>query len=153
MSVLRAGDEGVTRPTRDEWGLSLARLTATRATCHRLAVGCVLLNVRGQLLSTGYNGRASGLEHCLDRPEVCPGSDGPRGAPNGCQAVHAEANALLQARDVYAIHTCYTSLSPCAPCVKLLLNTGCQRIVFGDLYPNPEGQALWTQAGRLWVQL
>ena len=52
------------RLSRDEWALKLALLTAQRTTCCRRAVGCVLLNARGHVLSTGYNGVAAGLPHC-----------------------------------------------------------------------------------------
>lgn len=143
------------RPTRDEWALSVAKLTAERATCHRRRVGCVLLNARGHVLATGYNGNAAGLAHCNELvgagfPNRCPGSDAPAGKPNGCQSIHAEQNALLQCRDVYAIDAAFITDSPCMVCVKLLLNTSCQRVVFTNEYPHPEAKALWESAGRTW---
>ena len=52
------------RPSRDEWALGLAQLTAERSTCLRRHVGCVLLNARGHVLATGYNGVAAGETHC-----------------------------------------------------------------------------------------
>lgn len=55
------------RPTRDEWAMSLAKATALRATCLRRQVGCVLLNARGHVLATGYNGVAAGLPHCNEQ--------------------------------------------------------------------------------------
>lgn len=42
----------------------MAKLVATRATCLRRHVGCVLVNARGHVLSTGYNGVAAGTPHC-----------------------------------------------------------------------------------------
>ena len=61
-----------------------------------------------------------------------------------CQAVHAEINALIRCKDVEKIHTCYTTVFPCSNCLKTLLNTSCQRIVY------MEGNVLdwWTKAGR-----
>jgi len=147
------------RPSRDEWALKLALLTAQRTTCCRRAVGCVLLNARGHVLATGYNGVAAGLPHCNHQhgdefPHACSGAKAPSGTNlDGCQAIHAEQNAMLQCKDVYSIHTCYVTASPCMTCIKLLLNTSCERIVFVEEYPHSAARELWTGAGRAWEQL
>lgn len=155
------------RLSRDEWALKLAMLTAQRTTCCRRAVGCVLLNARGHVLSTGYNGVAAGLPHCNEEkrkvgsgkpmgifPHACSGAKAPSGTNlDGCQAIHAEQNALLQCRDMYAIHTAYVTASPCMTCCKLLLNTSCQRIVYVEEYPHSAAKDLWTGAWRAWEQL
>lgn len=170
------------RPSLDAWGLQLAAVVAQRATCLRRQVGCVLLNARGHVLATGYNGVAAGQPHCNEPkligkpgtfnqlgkdpdilmpsettaiyPHACTGADAQSGERlDECEAIHAEANALLQCRDVYQIVTCYTTTSPCVHCVKLLLNTSCERIVFRDEYPHPLAAALWQNAGRYWAQL
>ena len=170
----------MTRPTRDQWGLQLAQITASRSTCLRRSVGCVLVNKRGHILATGYNGVAAGKAHCNTRqkagyvrggegggwlqdekgeelfhlPYACPGAQSPSGTNlDGCQAIHAEQNALLQCRDVWEIETCYTTTAPCMTCVKLLLNTSCQRIVFAEEYPHTEAAGLWVDAGRVWLKL
>lgn len=123
------------RPTKDEYFLAMARLVACRATCARRSVGCVLVNERGHVLSTGYNGRQSGVAHCRDG-ELCQGAHSPTGLQlDACEAIHAEQNALLQCRDVWAVDTCYTTASPCITCAKLLLNTSCKRVVYIDEYP------------------
>jgi dCMP deaminase len=149
------------RPSRDEWAMELALTTAKRATCLRRQVGCVLLNARGHVLATGYNGVASGLPHCnqhdpfypLGFPDACAGAHAPSGTNlDGCQAIHAEQNALLQCRDVYTIHTAYVTASPCVTCCKLLLNTSCERIVYGEEYPHSAAKELWLGAGRVWQQ-
>lgn len=151
------------RPSRDEWAMKLALLTAQRATCCRgRQVGCVLLSARGHVLATGYNGVAAGFPHCnhhdpfdpIGFPHACSGANAPSGQSlDACQAIHAEQNAMLQCRDVYAIHTAYVTASPCMTCIKLLLNTACERIVFVEEYSHPEARKLWEYAGRLWEQL
>jgi len=149
------------RPDRDTWAMGLATLTAQRSTCLRRAVGCVLLNDRGHVLSTGYNGVAAGQPHCnqhdmfdpLGYPHACPGARSASGTNlDGCEAIHAEQNALLQCRDVYTIDTCYVTASPCITCTKLLLNTSCRRIVYSEEYPHTAARSLWETAGRLWVK-
>ena len=159
------------RPSRDEWAMKLALLTAQRATCCRRQVGCVLLNARGHVLATGYNGVAAGQPHCNEKTweaewtgfdmvsvedfhHACAGATAPSGTNlDGCQAIHAEQNALLQCRDIYQIHTAYVTASPCVTCTKLLLNTSCERIVFVEEYPHSAAQELWKSAGRSWEQL
>ena len=150
------------RPSRDEWALKLALLTAQRATCCRRQVGCVLLNSRGHVLATGYNGVAAGLPHCNHHdpyfetgfPNACPGANALSGTNlDGCQAIHAEQNAMLQCKDVYSIHTCYVTASPCVTCCKQLLNTSCERIIFVEEYPHSAARELWEGVGRLWEQL
>lgn len=160
------------RPTKDQYFIQMAKLVSIRATCLRRSVGCVLTNERGHVLATGYNGVARGQPHCNEKasgvsanfyPYACKGalrSDGKRW-PSGknldaCEAIHAEQNALLQCRDVFAIETCYTTHSPCITCVKLLMGTSCRRIIFAERYAHDElSKALWQSAGpdQLWVQL
>lgn len=148
--------------------MELALTTAKRSTCCRRQVGCVLLNSRGHVLSTGYNGVAAGLPHCNDMlpglddeqqvapvkeyyPNSCSGAFSPSGTNlDGCYAIHAEQNALLQCRDVWEIETCVVTASPCISCCKLLLNTGCRRIVFKEEYPHNDARSLWINSGRLW---
>lgn len=140
------------RLTRDQWGLAMAWTTSRRGTCRRRQVGCVLLDADGFVLATGYNGRAAGLTHCLDEP--CAGAGAPSGQDlDRCEAIHAEQNALLRCQDVRRVHTCYVTTSPCLTCVKLLLNTGCRRIVFTQNYPQPAAEQLWLGAGREWMQM
>lgn len=149
------------RLTRDAWAMQLAQLTAQRSTCCRRAVGCVLLNEKGHVIATGYNGVAAGLPHCNEHdptyefglPYACPGAHAPSGTNlDACQAIHAEQNAMLQCKNVYEIHTAYVTASPCITCTKLLLNTGCKRIVFVEEYPHEQAKDLWVSAGRDWVK-
>jgi dCMP deaminase len=158
----------VTRPAKDEYFLEFARVAATRSTCLRRSVGCILVNARGHVLATGYNGVATGLPHCNEEfhkrgskwhpggqrifPHACQGAKAASGTDlDNCEAIHAEQNALLQCRDVWMIDTCYTTTAPCITCVKLLLATSCKRIVFLDDYPHAnKSRRLWIGADRTW---
>ena len=161
------------RPHIDLYFARMANLVATRSTCARRAVGCVLVDVRQHVLATGYNGVARGVPHCNERvlqlhlnditgsdemveeyAHPCPGFRALSKALPGtqldtCDAVHAEQNALLQCSDTWAIQTCYITVSPCVSCMKMLLNTSCKRIVVRDWYPgHGHGLKLWHEAGR-----
>lgn len=145
----------VTRPSLEAWGLGLAVLTSHRSTCARRQVGCVLLDQKGRVLATGYNGVPAGHSHCNDG-YPCAGADAPSGTRlDECLAIHAEQNAILQCKapdDVY--YACCTTM-PCPTCLKMLFNTGCQVLVVKDLYPGTAAEWLrrWEQSGRRLVQL
>lgn len=138
------------RPETDQYFVGMTALVASRATCSRRKVGCVLVDVYGHVLATGYNGVARGEVHCIDSP--CPGA----GLPSGeglhlCQAIHAEQNALLQCTCPNFVHTVYTTSSPCIQCMRLLCNLpNLQRIVFAEEYPHVESRELAARAGLAW---
>lgn len=138
------------RPDLDDYFLQMALLVAKRATCSRRAVGCVLTNLQGHVLATGYNGVCHGEIHCIDVP--CAGADQPSGIGlHLCQAIHAEANALLQCRNIGEIHSCYSTTSPCIACMRLLANTSVQRVVFLEEYPHVESKTLAVKHFIDWV--
>ena len=135
------------RPTQDEYFMEIAKVVAKRSTCARRSVGCVLMDQRKHILATGYNGVAAGRPHCIDEP--CPGACSESGTDlDLCEAIHAEQNALLQCPDVGGITVCYVTVFPCVHCTKLLLNTGCRKIVYAQEYPN-KGLRLWLDDDRL----
>ena len=135
------------RLSKDEYFSDMARLVSRRSTCKRRSVGCVLVNHLGHILATGYNGVPRGHSHCIDTP--CAGANLPSGTGlDTCEAIHAEQNALLQCKDVMLIHTAYVTAMPCMTCTKLLLNTGCQRIVYVEPYPHEAARQLWIKNGR-----
>jgi dCMP deaminase len=133
------------RSSWDQYFMDIAKQVATRATCDRKHVGALLVRDR-TILSTGYNGSIRGLPHCDEVGHMME---------NGhCVAtVHAEANAIIQAaKNGVAIDgaTIYTTASPCWPCFKLIANSGCQRIVFGEFYRDPR---IFDYAAKLEIEL
>lgn len=164
------------RIRQDEWGLQLAEVTAKRGTCLRRQVGCVLLDFQGKVLATGYNGVPKGVPHCNElvpsthlfadartreplmmNPHACKGVGFPSGANlDGCEATHAEINALVQCKNDQAVWTAYCTASPCIQCVKALMNTSCVRVVFREVYPHPRAQSLWVDRDPVhfqWIHL
>lgn len=164
----------MTRPSKASTWLKVARVIAEQSTCLRRAVGCVLVNEGGHVLSTGWNGVASGEPHCnqgklnvsyfslsvndmepggtVEYPHACPGAKASSGTNlDWCGAIHAEQNAIAFCRNVMEIDTCYITTSPCTSCVKLLLSTGCKRIIFTEEYVDQNGKKLWEKNGRIWL--
>lgn len=146
------------RPSINQYFIDMARLVASRSTCIRRRVGCVLVNSRNHVIATGYNGGPAGATHCnqpeingcrVSFPSACTGADAASGAQlDSCLAIHAEQNAILQCNDVYSITRAYVTTSPCPSCAKLLLNTSCEEIVYAKLYGNTDGLDIWRNAGR-----
>lgn len=137
-----------TRPGTDAYFLAMAYLVSLRATCSRRMVGCVLVDEKHHVLATGYNGPPRGFPHCIDHP--CEGATAASGTGlDLCAATHAEANALLQCPDNSRIRSAYCTTAPCIHCVKLLLNTGCQRLIYGESYPHAnKSLGMWEASGR-----
>lgn len=136
------------RVDKDKYYLEIAKVISKRASCARRAVGCVLIDYIGHILSTGYNGPPAGFIHCTDTP--CAGAASESGKDlDLCEAIHAEQNALLQCTNVNNIYTIYTTTFPCIHCTKLLLNTSCKRIVYADTYPHQlDAMRMWVVKGK-----
>lgn len=139
------------RPSLDETMLAIAGVLSQRATCGKLAVGCVIVDTHGRILGSGYNGVPRGMTHCTE--DACPGAFAPRGSDTCC-AVHAEQNALLQVADVDKVESVYVTHAPCLRCTKLLLNTSAKRLVFLDgSQMEISARDLWEQLpGRAWLK-
>lgn len=138
------------RPSWDEYFMTLANQVATRTTCVRRAVGCVLVRDK-RILATGYNGAPSGLRHCGEvgcmRQQL--------GVPSGqkhelCRALHAEQNAIIQAaRHGISIEgaTIYVNTQPCVLCAKMLINAGISEIVYQNPYPDELSMSMLEESG------
>lgn len=140
------------RPSFDETWLEVAQVLAKRGTCVRRKVGCVLTDRNGICLGTGYNGTGRLQPHCIS--SRCSGATLLSGTGlDNCLAIHAEQNALLSCVDTSKIHNCYTTTAPCIQCVKMLLNTECQNIIFMEEYPHLDTKNIWEKAGRNWIKI
>jgi dCMP deaminase len=138
------------RPSWDEYFMTICEQVGGRSTCMRRHVGAVIVRDR-RILATGYNGTPSGLKHC---EEVgCLREQ--RGIESGsnhelCRGIHAEQNAVIQAAKYGTPidgSTLYTSHQPCVLCAKILINAGIAEIVFRHAYPDELGRAMLDEAG------
>lgn len=119
--------------------MAMARAASTRATCYRLNVGAVLVDVAARnVVAVGYNGAPSGQPHCT-------GNGCQYFTSAGCRVVHAEVNALrrLQAErdatsDPGLSFALYVTHSPCRGCAEGLLKDGRIRVVYFEVpYRDP----------------
>jgi dCMP deaminase len=140
------------RPRWDDYFMDITHFVATRSTCLRRHVGAVLVRDK-RILSTGYNGAPSGIDHCLEvgclREQL--------GIPSGerhelCRALHAEQNAIIQA----ALHgvgikgaTLYCTNLPCIICSKMLINSGIRKIIYQEGYPDKLAGEMLAASGMV----
>lgn len=138
------------RPSLDEYFLEIAFVVGKRATCLRRNVGAVIVRDK-RILSTGYNGAPSGMDHCLEIGCIRDLEEIPSGTrQEKCRAVHAEQNAIIQA----AIHgvsiagaTIYCTHQPCILCTKMIINSNIKKVVYATLYPDTDSLEFFKDAG------
>lgn len=138
------------RPSWDSYFIQMAQVVAGRSTCLRRQVGAVMVKDK-QILSTGYNGSPSGLQHCEEVGCLRQSLGVPSGERHEiCRAVHAEQNALVQAAKHGVAITgadLYTTHQPCVLCTKLLINAGIKRVVYIHSYPDELAVKMAGEAG------
>ena len=144
ITVLSERELG-TRPSWDEYFMSIAIDVSTRASCYKVHAGAVIVNEAHQILGTGYNGAAPGLGSCLDfgscKKEASTGKDyGEYHGTGKCWGTHAEMNARGHiTRDMESSFTLYNTIFPCNDCAKgLLTYPAFKRIVFKSVYDEAD---------------
>ncbi len=121
------------RPSWDTYFMATALLMATRSSCERLHVGCVIVSGgthKNRIVAAGYNGFLPGAPH------TSRVRDGHEQA-----TVHAEQNAISDAarRGVSLEGACvYITHFPCINCAKILAAAGIREIKYHHDYRNDE---------------
>jgi len=124
------------RPSRHQYFMSIALLTADRSTCPRAHVGCVLVDKEThRVRSIGYNGAPSGVGHCED--ESCLMSRG-----HCIKTIHAEINALASTKGEKGSMVAYITHAPCVSCFKALVAFDVEDIYYLYDYENFERDLL-----------
>lgn len=130
-----------TRPSKDEYYLGIAQAVAKRSTCIRRQYGAVIVK-DDRIISTGYNGSARGEDNCCDKGACWREKNN---IPHGeqyekCQAVHAEANAIINGNPSDMIGaTLYLAgyenselikePEPCMMCRRLITNARIEKVI------------------------
>ena len=118
------------RMSWEKYFMEITELVASRSTCDRAWVGCVIVNSSNRIVSTGYNGSVSGNPHCDDVGHTM--RDG-----HCIATIHAEMNALLYcAKEGIPVKNCsaYVTHFPCLNCTKALIQAGINKIYFKNDY-------------------
>lgn len=133
------------RPSFSEIYMKLAWLMATRSTCSRLNVGCVITTEDyRQVLSVGYNGNAAGLPNRCDSTE-----------PGACGCIHSEENAIIKCYAPPSVKKIvFCTHQPCKMCAKRLVNLGgVSRVLYDEPYRLRDGLHVLGDANILYAQV
>ncbi len=126
------------RKSWNQYFMEITEMVASRSTCDRAFVGCVIVNDDHRIVSTGYNGSVAGNPHCDDVGHTI--------RDNHCIAtIHAEMNALLYcAKEGISVKNCnaYVTHFPCLNCTKALIQAGIKKIYYKYEY-NVDDYALY----------
>ena len=121
------------RPSWDAYFMATALLMASRSSCERLNVGCVIVSggsQKNRIIAAGYNGFLPGADHNSRL------RDGHEQA-----TVHAEQNAVSDAaRRGVSLDgaTAYITHFPCVNCAKILAAAGISCIKYHNEYRNDD---------------
>lgn len=132
--------EANSRIDRETMFMQITEVVAKRSTCLRARVGAIIIR-DNRVVSIGYAGAPSRLDHCLDKGCQVEGG-------HCIRTVHAEANAIAFAAKA-GIPTdgaeMYITHSPCTNCAKLIINSGIRRVTYQEY--RGDGIELLDQAG------
>ena len=117
------------RVSWDEYFMRIADVVKIRSLDPKTQVGAVLVSLKdNRIISTGYNSMGAGLDDdsvdFSDREYV------------HSTILHAEMNVLLYAGSRFEDSILYTTLSPCAGCMKLLSASKIKKVIYKDEYKD-----------------
>lgn len=145
----------MSRPSKSEYYLGIAKAVALRSTCLRKAYGALIVK-DDRVIATGYNGVPSGEPHCTKCIKCGHGKD--IETYLSCKSVHAEQNTLLAASrqemlgaDLYLAgfdlktgEAIECEARPCEICLRLIKNAGIDKVINknGVIYQRDSGGIL-----------
>lgn len=137
----------------DDRFIAVAYQVASWTSCFQenRQIGAVIAKNK-RILTTGYNGASAGIKSCKERGECLRRK---MNIPSGtrhelCYATHAEQNAIIQAARLgVSIEgaTLYCTHQPCVICAKMIINSGIERVVYCDGYPDDFSLELFKESG------
>lgn len=119
----------------DEYFMGVAVLSAMRSKDPNTQVGACIVNDENRVISIGYNGMPKG-----SMDDKMPwGREGDFLSTKYAYVVHAELNAILNARMTVDRCRIYVSLFPCNECAKAIVQSGIKEVIFlSDKYKGSD---------------
>lgn len=118
------------RKSWNKYFMDIATKVAERSTCDRASVGAVLVK-ENKIIGTGYNGSPHGEPHCSDIGHLM--------IEGHCKrTIHAEINAILQAKEDKEGSILYVTHYPCIECQKIIKQAGITKVFYKNSYGKIE---------------
>ena len=140
------------RPSWDEYYMTIAVITASRSSCLKFHTGAIIVK-DNRIVSTGYNGNPTGVISCYEQgfcnKEKANVNLLVKGSGH-CLAAHGETNAILHAGMNRAKGAkMYSLLFPCNECAKLIINSGIKELIYLFNYKEevPKAEEMLKAAG------
>lgn len=111
------------RPSWDDTYISMARTLAKRSHDTQTQHGCVIVSQDMKPLSWGYNGFLAGIWDDI-LPNTRP--------DKYTWMMHAEINAIMNARSSLSGGVAYITGHPCVQCYQFMVASGISEIVYGQ---------------------
>ncbi|MBT5188204.1 MAG: dCMP deaminase family protein [Kordiimonadaceae bacterium] len=105
----------------DECFMTMAETVSMRSKDMTTKVGVIIVSEEKNHVAIGYNGFPTGMSENQSRWDN-----------KSSYVVHAELNAVINAKTDISGWTVYTTMFPCTECTKMLLQTGVSRVVYKD---------------------
>ena len=125
------------RPSWDEYFLNICKAVSLRSHDEDTKVGCVIVDERHRIVSTGYNGFPCGVNddelpvNRIDTIEIKT-EKGVEKVTKYDVITHGEANAIASSKSSLVGCTLYVNLFPCNDCAKLIITAGINRVVYKE---------------------
>ena len=118
--------------------MKVAHNVSERSYDPRHKVGAIIVTEDNtQLLSLGYNGNYKGGPNKAESEQ--PGESG---------FIHAEQNALIKLDyNNPKVKKMYITLSPCAHCAKMIVNSNIEEVIYDQEYRDSRGLDILREAG------
>lgn len=149
-------ETALTNRVRNDYYLSVAKTIAFGSPCPDGKQHGAIAVKNSRIVSTGYNGPASGQPHCGEecRLDVYKRENGGKKNFSLCSAVHAEINVIVTAAMVGTAlkdAVVYVTKRPCPDCLKALRNLHISGVIYADDCDN--GDHLMLLGPRLVQEL
>ena len=107
----------------DNYFMSIADVVSKRSPDPHTKHGCVIVDQKNRIISTGYNGPIRGVD-----PKVVPLK-----RPDKYKwMIHAEDNAILFAKRELDDCTAYITGHPCSECFRRLVQSGKENLLWDE---------------------
>lgn len=116
----------------DDYFMGVAILSSYRSKDPNTKVGACIVNPNTKrVISMGYNGMPNG---CSDQDFPWTKTSDNESETKYPYVVHAELNAILNAKTSVDGCYMYVTLSPCSECMKAIIQSGIKKIIYKDEY-------------------
>lgn len=111
-----------------EYYLNLALNVARGSKCNKKKVGSVIVNRKGRIVSTGFNGAPKGVcNDCEKDGKTLP------------TTLHSELNAIIFAKQDLTDCILYVTLGCCLHCAALVIQSGITEVHYIEEYDRSGG--------------